>query len=396
MHPNVFFLGIVSLLTDISSEMIFTLVPLVVVNILGGGAIAVGFIGGITESFDAFFRIFSGRISDKLGKRKILAVIGYGFSTIVKPFMLLTGAWGGVLGVRLGDRLGKGIRSSPRDALIADSVTSDKRGRAFGIHRAMDTTGAFLGLVIAAIIIYAVQGDATNLTKQSYQWMVIIGVIPAIISVILLITLVTEKGLAPVKATSSTVTPLETNTGFNRQFKLFLIVMAIFTLGNSSDFFVILRAQNLKVTAFEITLMLVLFNLTYVLVSIPAGNLSDKIGRRKLLVVGWLIYALSYFGFALSQNAWNMWLLFGFYGIYYGIADGVGKAYVADLVPAERRGTAYGYYNGLVGLFILPASILAGLLWDYVNPAATFYFGAGLAFIAMIGMLFLLKEKQTA
>ena len=265
MHPNVFFLGLVSLLTDISSEMIFTLVPLVVVNILGGGAIAVGFIGGITESFDAFFRIFSGRISDKLGKRKILAVIGYGFSTIVKPFMLLTGAWGGVLGVRLGDRLGKGIRSSPRDALIADSVTSDKRGRAFGIHRAMDTTGAFLGLVIAAIIIYAVQGDATNLTKQSYQWMVIIGVIPAIISVILLITLVTEKGLAPVKATSSTVTPLETNTGFNRQFKLFLIVMAIFTLGNSSDFFVILRAQNLKITAFEITLMLVLFNLTYVL-----------------------------------------------------------------------------------------------------------------------------------
>ncbi len=396
MHPNVFFLGIVSLLTDVSSEMIFTLVPLVVVNILGGGAIAVGFIGGITESFDAFFRIFSGRISDKLGKRKPLAVFGYGFSTIVKPFMLLTTAWGGVLGVRLGDRLGKGVRSSPRDALIADSVSSDKRGRAFGIHRALDTTGAFLGLVIAAIIIYVVQGDATNLTKHAYQWMVIVGVIPAVISVILLLTLVTEKGLAPVKAKTSTGLPIETKAAFSRQFKLFLVVMAIFTLGNSSDFFVILRAQNLKVTVFEITLMLVLFNLTYVLVSIPAGTLSDKIGRRKLLVVGWLIYALSYFGFALSNSAWNMWLLFAFYGIYYGIAEGVGKAFVADLVPADRRGTAYGYYNGLVGLFILPASVLAGLLWDYVSPASTFYFGAGLAFIAMIGMLFLLKEQKPA
>ncbi len=393
MHPNVFFLGLVSLFTDISSEMIFTLVPLVVVNILGGGAIAVGFIGGVTESFDAFFRIFSGRISDKLSKRKILAVLGYGFSTIVKPFMLLTTGWGGVLGVRLGDRLGKGVRSSPRDALIADSVASDKRGKAFGIHRAMDTTGAFLGLVIAAIIIYAVQGDATNLTKDAYRWMVIIGVIPAVISVIMLITLVSEKGLAPPTVKSTDGLPLDTKTGFSRQFKLFLIIMAIFTLGNSSDFFVILRAENLKVSAFEITLMLVLFNLTYVLVAIPAGMISDKLGRRKVIGIGWLIYALSYLGFALSTNVWNMWLLFGFYGIYYGIVEGSAKAYVADLVPADRRGTAYGYFNGLVGLFILPASLIAGWLWQALNPAATFYFGAGLAFLAMVGMIFLLKEK---
>jgi MFS family permease len=314
MHPNVFFLGLVSLLTDVSSEMIFTLVPLVVVNILGGGAIAVGFIGGFTDSFDAFFRIFSGRISDKLGKRKALAVLGYGFSTIVKPFMLLTTAWSGVLGVRLGDRLGKGVRSSPRDALIADSATPEKRGKAFGIHRALDTTGAFLGLVIAAIIIYAVEGDATNLTKQAYRWMVIVGVIPAAIAVIILITLVTEKGLATVKAKTSTGLPIDTKAAFSRQFKLFLIIMAVFTLGNSSDFFVILRAQNLKVNAFEITLMLVLFNLTYVLVSVPAGIISDKLGRRKVIGIGWVIYTLSYLGFALSSSAFSMWFLLRYRG----------------------------------------------------------------------------------
>jgi MFS family permease len=169
--------------------------------------------------------------------------------------------------------------------------------------------------------------------------------------------------------------------------------MGVFTLGNSSDFFIVLRAQDLGVNVLEITVMLVLFNLTYALVATPAGILSDKIGRRRVIVVGWTVYALVYLGFAVSGTVWHMWVLFAAYGIYYGIVEGSAKAFVADLVPAERRGTAYGYFQTAVGLMLLPASVLAGWLWDTVNPAAPFYFGAGLAFLAMLGLLLLLKEK---
>jgi MFS family permease len=396
MHPNIFFLGVVSLLTDVSSEMIFTLVPLFVKNVLGGGGIIIGFIGGITESFDAVFRIFSGRISDRFKKRKLLAVLGYGFSTIVKPFMLLANAWGGVLAVRFGDRMGKGIRSSPRDALIADSVTPETRGKGFGIHRAMDTAGAFLGLVAAAIIIYALQGEGQLLSDNTYRWLVIAGVIPAFVAVFVLIVFVREKGLSPkagdTKATGAI--PAAKPQAFSGQFRLFLLIMGIFTLGNSSDFFIVLRAQNLDVNVLNITLMLVVFNATYALVSVPSGIISDKLGRRKVIVIGWAVYALVYLGFAVSGAVWQMWALFAAYGIYYGIVEGAAKAYVADLVPAERRGTAYGYYQGVVGLMLLPASVLAGLLWDKVDPKWTFYFGAILAGAAMLGLWLLLKEKR--
>ncbi len=395
LHPNIFFLGLVSLLTDVSSEMIFTLVPLFVKNVLGGGGIIVGLIGGLSESFDAVFRIFSGRISDRFRKRKALAVIGYGFSTIVKPFMLLATAWGGVLGVRFGDRIGKGIRSSPRDALIADSVTAETRGKGFGIHRAMDTAGAVLGLAAAAVIVYFLQGSGFDLTNDTYRWLVIIGIIPAVLAVIILVGLVHEKRLSSAATPKAAeAKPLANQQAFSGQFKLFLLIMGIFTLGNSSDFFIVLRAQDLDVNVLNITLMLVVFNITYAIISTPAGILSDKLGRRKVIVIGWTVYALVYLGFALATSVWSIWVLFAAYGIYYGIVEGVAKAFVADLVPAERRGTAYGYYQGVVGLMLLPASVIAGVLWDKVNTAAPFYFGAGLAFIAMLGLLLLLKEKR--
>jgi MFS family permease len=394
LHHNIFFLGLVSLLTDISSEMIFTLVPLFVTNVLKGTAMQVGLIGGISESFDAIFRIFSGRISDRFKRRKVLAVFGYGFSTLVKPFMLLVSNWGGVLGIRFGDRIGKGVRSSPRDALIADSVGADKRGKSFGIHRAMDTSGAVLGLVFAAIIIYFIQPAGFVLGEDTFRWMVIIGTIPAVLAVITLISFVHEKGLPTHEASKvEGALPTVSKQAFSGRFKLFLLIMGIFTLGNSSDFFIVLRAQDLSVNVLHITLMLVLFNVTYALISTPAGVLSDRLGRRKVIAIGWTVYALVYLGFAVSGSVWHMWVLFAAYGIYYGIVEGVAKAFVADLVPAERRGTAYGYYQGVVGLTLLPASVLAGWLWDTVSPAAPFYLGAGLAFIAMLGLLCLLKEK---
>jgi MFS family permease len=394
MHHNIFFLGLVSLLTDTSSEMIFTLVPLFVLNVLGAGALAIGFIGGLSESFDAVFRIFSGRLSDRIKKRKLLAVVGYGFSTLCKPFMLLASVWGGVLAVRFGDRVGKGIRTSPRDALIADSVGLEKRGKGFGIHRAMDTAGAVLGLAIAAIIIYVIQGGGLDLSRESYRWMVIVGIIPAVLAVLVLMAFVHEKGLPKNTALKASAASVTQGAAFSTRFKLYLAIMAIFTLGNSSDFFVILRAQNLGTSALNITLMLVLFNVTYAVCSVPAGILSDRIGRKWLIAIGWIIYALVYLGFALSTSVWSMWVLFACYGIYYGIVEGATKAFVADLVPAERRGTAYGYYHGVVGLMLLPASVLAGWLWSVLSPAAPFYLGAGLAFLAMLAMLALLKEPR--
>ena len=394
LNPNVFFLGLVSLLTDISSEMIFTLVPLFLANVLGAATTVIGFVGGLSESIDAIFRIVSGWFSDRIGKRKPLALAGYSISTLAKPFMYLAGNWGAVAAVRFGDRIGKGIRNSPRDALVADSVSYRERGRGFGLQRAMDTVGAAIGLVIAAVIIYQVQGGGLELGLETYQWLVLAGTIPAVLAVLVLLFFVRERrrGRLAKNDVNTSLISGKLKNGFNIRFKLFLVVMAIFTLGNSSDFFVILRAQDLQAPLIQVTLMLVLFNITYAAVSWPAGILSDKLGRRGIIAIGWAIYALVYLGFALSSSLWQIWLLFAAYGIYYGIVEGVARAFIADLVPAERRGTAYGLYHGVIGFTLLPASLIAGWLWDAVNPAAPFYLGAGLAFLAMLGLMGLVRE----
>ena len=393
LHPNVFFMGLTSLLTDISSELIFTLVPLFLSDVLGATSTLIGLVGGLSDSADSLFRIVSGWFSDKIGKRKLLTTLGYSISTVAKPFMLLANSWGAVIGVRLGDRIGKGVRTSSRDALIADSVDAKERGRSFGLHRAMDTAGAVIGLIIAAIIVYIIPGDKFRLEGNAYHWMIIIGIIPAVLAVVVLLTLVHEriKIAAPVKDGISKPVAI---TPFSNQFKLYLVIMALFTLGNSSDFFLILDAQHVKTPLLQVVLMLVLFNLTYALISTPMGVLSDKIGRKRVITAGWLIYGLVYLGFALSGSIWQIWVLFAVYGIYYGICEGAAKAFVADMVPVERRGTAYGLYNGVVGLMALPASLIAGVLWGNIAPAAAFYFGAGLALLAMVGLMFIIKERK--
>ncbi|MFC2006119.1 MFS transporter [Chloroflexota bacterium] len=394
LNPNVFFLGIVSLLTDVSSEMIFTLVPLFLRNVLGAATTIVGLVGGLSESSDAIFRIFSGWFSDRIGKRKLLAVLGYSVSTVAKPFMYLATSWGAVLSIRFSDRIGKGVRTSSRDALIAGSVSAGERGKGFGLHRAMDTSGAVLGLAIAAIIIYLVQGGGIQLSLKTYQWLVLVGVIPAVLAVPVLLFFVHEKmDRQPLSASSqSGLSPARLKASFDTRFKVFLAIMAVFTLGNSSDFFVVLRAQNLEAPLIHVVLMLVLFNTTYAITSLPMGILSDRLGRRWVITLGWFVYALVYLGFALASNIRQVWLLFACYGIYYGVVEGVARAFVADLVAEEKRGTAYGLYHGVVGLTLLPASLLAGWLWDAVSPAAPFYLGASLAFVAMLGIMILIKE----
>jgi len=307
--------------------------------------------------------------------------------------MYLAASWGSVLAIRFSDRVGKGIRTSSRDALIADSVSAGERGKGFGLHRAMDTFGAVLGLAIAVIIIYLVQGGGLRLNLETYQWRVVVGVVPAALAVLVLVIFVRERGREPSSGSSHRgLTLSRFPGGFDTRFKVFLAIMAVFTLGNSSDFFVILRAQNLEAPLIHVVLMLVLFNATYMATSLPAGMLSDRLGRRRVITMGWFIYALVYLGFALTTDLWQMWLLFAAYGVYYGVVEGVARAFVADLVTEEKRGTAYGLYHGVVGLTLLPASLIAGWLWQAFSPAAPFFFGAALAFLAMLGIMVLIRE----
>jgi MFS family permease len=288
--------------------------------------------------------------------------------------------------------MGKGVRTAPRDALVADSVTPGQRGKAFGLHRAMDTFGAVVGIISAAVVVFLWQGGSLELSQATYQQLVLIGIIPAVIALFIFF-FVKEPQRKVTPQSSIPVSRVRKLTfGLDKRFWIFLGIIFLFTLGNSSDAFLILRAQNLGNPVLTILLMLVLFNFVYASLSTPAGILSDKLGRRRIILLGWLIYALVYLGFALTSVSWQVWLLFGFYGVYYGLAEGVSRAFVADLVPEEKRGTAYGLFHGIVGVTLLPASLIAGYLWQVVNPAAPFFFGAIMAFLAMIGFWVLVRE----
>lgn len=394
LHPNVFFMGVTSLLTDVSSEMIFNLIPLYLTNVLSAPMAVVGLVGGVSEGADAIFRMLSGWFSDKIGKRKILAVSGYSVSTVAKPFLYLASAWGGVLAIRFADRFGKGVRTSSRDALIADSISEQERGRAFGLHRAMDTSGAFLGLVIAVLVVWLALGaEAEELTRGIFQGLALGCVIPGVLAVVLLQIFVREvkRKEAPRAATRF---PLSGVKGvFSTRFWVFLAILAVFSLGSMpANYFVIMRAQDLGAPLLQVLLMLVLFNAVYAVAALPMGILSDRLGRRRVLALGWFIYVLVYLGFALSSTVWHVWLGFACLGVYFAIVEGVSRAFVADLAPAEMRGTAYGLYYCVVGVCVLAGGVIGGVVWDVIGPAATFYFGAALAFLAMLGIVTLIKE----
>ena len=387
LSRNVLVLGLVSFFTDISSDMTLTLVPLFLANSLGVGPAAIGLIEGIAETTASLTKIFSGWASDRWGKRKAPALLGYGLSALAKPFLYFAQSWGFVLGVRLVDRLGKGIRTAPRDALIADSSRRQRRGLSFGFHRAADSAGASLGLAIAAWVVYGWQGEQLLLQRDTFQTLVLLGIAPAVVALMLLALFVRDPHAKPGSGQSVRASSFRHLGG---RFNSYLGIVVLFTLGNSSDAFLILRAQTLGLSVFQVLLILVCFNLIYALVATPAGGLSDRLGRPKLLLAGWLAYGAIYLGFALAGAGWQVWLLFGLYGAYHGVAEGISRALVADVAPPQLRGTAYGLYNGAVGLAALPASLIAGLLWQGVGPwpglgpAAPFYFGSALAVLAAI------------
>jgi len=366
-------LGWVSFFQDVSSEMIYPLLPLFLVNVLGAPTSIVGLIEGIAESTASLLKVFSGWLSDRTGHRKTWAVAGYGLSALVKPMVALARGWPFVLFVRFADRFGKGVRTAPRDALIAASTDQAQRGRAFGFHRAMDTAGAALGPLLASGLLLLYNSNY----RPVFAW----ALVPGLISVAILIIFVREVREAEGERREP---PRLSLKPFSRTYKLFLLVTVLFTLGNSSDAFLVLRAQNLGVPPAAIPLVWLLFNVVYSLVSTPAGILSDRIGRKRVMVSGYLVFALVYLGFALAGAAWEVWGLFVVYGVYYGVTEGVARAFAADLVPGHLRGTAFGVYHTLTGLALLPASLIAGWLWQSFTPAAPFAFGAVLSSVAAV------------
>lgn len=386
---NVWAVGLTSFFMDISSEMVTNILPLFLSNVLGVQTSIIGLIEGIAEATASILKLFSGWLSDKLGGRKWLAVAGYGLSAISKPFFYIASSWELIAGVRWADRVGKGIRTAPRDALVADSVTRETRGLAFGFHRAADTAGAMIGLIIALGVVWMAQSNALDLTKPTFQTVVLISLVPAFLAVISLMV-----GAKDVPVTNRRAAPKFSLRSMGKPFLTFLMIVSIFTLGNSSDAFLVLRAQNLGLTVTGILAMLITFNLIYSAISTPAGSLSDRIGRRRLIIGGWLVYAAIYLGFALARAGWQVWVLYVAYGLYYGMAYGTANALVADLVPENLRGTAYGTYNAMIGILAFPASLIAGLLWQGagtwkgLGPSAPFLFGGTLALIAALLMLF--------
>lgn len=379
LSRNVKIATLASMLTDISSEMVVYLVPIFLATVLKTPFALVGLIEGVAEATASFTKLFSGYFSDRLGMRKRLVLAGYGLSALVKPLLVIANAWPTVFAVRFVDRLGKGIRTAPRDALIADSTDASQRGAAFGFHRAGDTLGAFIGIALALTIIWLTQQQEALLTTRTFHIVVLVSLIPAILAVIVL-----AIGIREVRPAVRARPPLLSLKGFDRRFKALVVVVAIFTLGNSTDSFIVLRAQERGAGTFDTLLMVLAFNGVYALLAQPLGKLSDRISRRTLLLVGWFVYALVYIGFALSQTVWQVALLWAIYGLYYALTEGALKALVADLTPVPLRGTAYGLLNATIGIMPLPASLIAGLLWQWQGPWLAFGFGAVLAAVATL------------
>ena len=392
---NVWAVSLTSFLNDISSEMVINILPLFLANVLGVRTNIIGLIEGVAEATASLLKVFSGWLSDKLGGRKWIAVAGYGMSTLSKPFFYIANSWGMIAGVRWADRLGKGVRTAPRDALVADSIKPEQRGIAFGFHRAADTGGAMVGILIAALVVWFAQSNNIQLGENTFRTVVLISLVPAVLAVVSLATIARD-----IPKTGEGKAPKISFKELGKPFLIFLFIVGLFDLGNSSDAFLVLRAQERGMSVLGILLMLAAFNLVYSLVSTPAGSLSDRIGRRKVIIGGWLVYGAIYLGFALAQRPWHIWALYITYGVYYGMAYGTAKAMVADLVSPELRGTAYGTYNATLGIIDLPASIIAGFLWQGVGtwegfgPSAPFFFGGGLAFLAALLLIFWRPEKS--
>ena len=396
---NVFAISLVSLLNDASSEIIYPLLPVFLSLTLGASPAIVGLIEGAAESISSLLKLFAGHFSDRLGKRKGFVVFGYALSSFARPLLGFAANWYQVFAIRVGDRVGKGIRSAPRDAMIADTVAVDQRGLAFGLHRAMDHTGAVVGPLLGylLVLLFAVNRNAP--TAGEFNKIFLLASIPALAAVIVVTFFVRESHKAHLTPDTAidTAAPMRLSLrGFDSNFKRFLILVAIFTLSNSSDAFLLLRAQSAGVSIAAIPLLWAGLHVSKVVSSLFGGDLSDRLGRRRLIVSGWTLYAAVYAGFAFVSKPVSVWILFLIYGIYFGLAEGAEKALVADLVRPAQRGTAYGLYNLAFGITVLPASLLMGTLWYWRGPQTAFLISAILGATAAVLLLLLVKTRGGA
>ncbi|MCX8007067.1 MAG: MFS transporter [Coriobacteriia bacterium] len=368
-------LGLVSLLTDASSEAVYPVLPLFLANVIGAPVAAIGLIESLAEATAAIAKVFSGRLSDRLGRRRPLVLAGYSLSNLVKPLFALIPSWPWALALRVADRLGKGVRTAPRDALIADYAPAGKRGEAFGLHRAMDTAGAAIGPLVAWAVL--------ALDPAGYRTVFLISAIPGTLAVLVAIALVRERAQ---RLGAVVDKPTVSFRGLGRSFAIFAAISMLFGLGNSSDALLVLRAQDLGAHAATVPLMYFAFNVVAASLARLFGRRSDRVGRRRVLVAGFAGYALVYAGFAAARTAWAPWALFGAYGIPYALTEGMARAFVVDLVPENLRATAIGTYTFLLGLATLASSTLAGVLWDTVSPAAPFAVSAALMGVAAFAL----------
>lgn len=382
----IYVLGAISLLTDIASEMIIPLRLIFLVQVLATPLALAGLIEGLAESATSLLKILAGRLADRAPSRRGLVIWGYGISAAAKPLLALVPSWLPALGLVLVDRVGKAVRESPRDAVIADAVPQQERGRAFGLHRSADTLGAAIGPLVALALLNTTNGNV----RAVFGWTLVPGVLAVVVAVLLLRD--PRRRGVPLPATTTataaqlpdeeSVTPPAVKTGFGSRFWLFTALATCFALGNSSDAFLFLRTEGLESSLAAVPLVYFAFNLVYALLATPLGSLSDRWGRLPMLAGGYAAFALVYLGWTQATTTWHVWALFLLYGAYYAATEGVAKAFVSDLVPQARRGSALGWFNGLTGAAALPANVVGAWLWGQFGPGATFAMGAWLGAIS--------------
>ena len=386
LERNVFFTGLVSFFMDFSSEMIYPLVPIFLSSVLGVNKSVIGLIEGIAESTASLLKVFSGWFSDRLGKRKIFMIAGYGISTLSRPIIALSALWGHVLVFRFIDRFGKGIRGAPRDAIIAESTPIKNLGRSFGFHRGMDTLGAVAGPAVAFLLLSVFTGN--------YRLVFWLSMIPGMLAVLVIIFFIREQKFkssgvqkpdaSALLASGESPRRPTFRSNFDWHFKAFVAIATLFAIGNSSDVFLILKATDTGIKETQIPILYLSFNLIYSLTSVPAGILSDRIGRKRIILAGFILFVFIYWGFANASEQKHIWGLFLLYGVFMGLTEGIQKAFLATIIPEKFKATGYGIYNTFTGLALFPASVIGGWLWDHVSPSATFYFGAITATLSAI------------
>ena len=383
---NIIFLGLVSFFADISSEMVYPIIPLYLTAAFGATPLLVGFIEGIAESLASLLKVYSGYLTDKYQKKKPVAFIGYATGLIYKIALLVSTSWTGILISRIIDRIGKGIRTSPRDVMVSESAKETDRGQAFGIHKALDMLGSAIGIILSYFILLRFKDNTS-----SYKLIFIISIIPAVIA-LLMFLFIKEK---------NTAYPQKERTGFLNQFKnldqklkMYLLISMIFTLGNSSNSFLLLRANTAGFDATSVILLYFIYNVTASLLAIPFGRMSDRFGRKNILITGYIIFAVVYFGFGIADTKIGFMLLFMLYGIYTATTAGVERALITDISPANLKGTMLGLQQTIVGISLFFASIIFGFLWNNFGSFIPFAFGATLSLISAILLMITFRKRD--